>query len=183
MTRRRKITLGIAGTVVVLLGALTLRLFRYPPTDQPGPVDAVVMLAGGGLRVDKAVELGVDLGLADTVVFASAWVPDQGVWSASPCNSSGQPRMADTTAICFQPDPPSTRGEVREIARMARENGWTSIIVVASTDQITRARMLLNRCWEGEASFIGVSHDQPFVFRAVYEWGAIAKALIVDRSC
>lgn len=183
MTRRRKITLGIAGAAVVLLGSLTLRLFRYPTTDQPGPVDAVVMLAGGGPRVDKAVELGVDLGLADTVVFASTWVPDQRVWAARPCNSSGRARMADTTAICFQPDPASTRGEVREIARMAKENDWTSIIVVASTDQITRARMLLNRCWDGEATFVGVSHDQPFVFRAAYEWGAITKALIVNRSC
>ncbi len=183
MSRRRKILLGVAGGFVVAFTALTLRLFRYPTTDDPGPADAVVMLAGGGDRIDKAIELGVRMGLADKVVFASVWVADQNVWSARPCNSSGRALMAGTEAICFQPDPGTTQGEVREIARMARDNDWQSIIVVASTDQVTRARMLLGRCWDGDARFVGVPHNQPFLFRAAHEWGALAKALTINRGC
>jgi len=183
MPRRRKILLAALAGVVIGFTALTLRLFRYPSTGVPQHVDAVVMLAGGGARVDKAVELGADLGMADTVVFSSAFVADQNVWAARPCNQSGRQAMAATETICFQPDPATTRGEMREIARLAEERGWTSLIVVASTDQITRARILLNRCWDGESHFVGVSHSQPFVLRAAYEWAAFAKALTINRGC
>ena len=47
-----------------------------------------------------------------------------------------------------------------------------------STDQVTRARMLFERCWDGEMAFIGVDHQQPLPVRAVYEWAALTKALI-----
>jgi len=181
--RRRKILLAALAGIVIGFTALTLKLFRYPSTGVPGHADAVVMLAGGGDRVDKAVELGVDLGLADTVVFSSAFVADQNVWAAGPCNQSGRQVMAGIETICFQPDPATTRGEAREIARLADERGWTSVIVVASTDQVTRARMLIGRCWDGDTSFVRVRHSQPFIWRAAYEWGAYAKALTINRGC
>lgn len=183
MSPKRKILLGAFGASAVVFVVLSLKLFRYPSTHVPDHADAVVMLAGGGDRVDRAVELGVDQGVADTVVFSAVWIADGGFWAARPCNVSGRERMGDTTAICFEPDPGTTRGEVREIARMARDNDWKSIVVVASTDQITRARLLLSRCWDGEAHFVGVDHNQPFIVRAVYEWGALAKALTTNRSC
>jgi len=162
---------------------LTLKLFRYPSTGVPPKADAVVMLAGGGARVDKAVELGVDLELAPIVVFSAIYVADQNVWAARPCNESGKVVMKDTEALCFEPDPATTRGEIRAIAQLAEERGWQSLIVVASTDQVTRARMLLGRCWDGEAHFVGVTHSQPFLWRAAYEWGATLKALTIKRGC
>ncbi len=183
MHRRKKLVLTALAVTAVGFAALTLKLFRYPSTGTPTKADAVVMLAGGGDRVDKAVELGVDRGLAPVVVFSAQYVSDQHVWAARPCNESGRLVMKDTEALCFQPDPATTRGEIRQIAQIANDRGWDSLIVVASTDQITRARMLLGRCWHGEAQFVGVPHSQPFIWRAAYEWGATLKALTIKRGC
>ena len=183
MSRRKKVLLAALAAGAVCFTALTLKLFRYPHTGLPERADAVVMLAGGGNRVDKAVELGAERGLAPVVAFSAVYVAEQGVWAARPCNQSGKATMKDTEALCFEPDPPTTRGEVREIARLAEEHGWKSVIVVASTDQVTRARMLLNRCWDGRSYFVGVPHSQPLIFRAAYEWGATLKALTVNRGC
>ena len=65
---------------------------------------------------------------------------------------------------------------------LAPEHGWETVVVVASTDQITRARRLIERCWDGDARFTGPDHDDPWPIRALYEWGAGIKATLL-RSC
>ena len=65
---------------------------------------------------------------------------------------------------------------------LAEDEGWESVVVVASTDQITRARRLIERCWGGEVQMIGPGHQQAWPLRAVYEWGAAIKATLV-RGC
>ena len=93
------------------------------------------------------------------------------------CNSRPE-RLAEEVALeCLIPEPGTTRGEVREIARQAEARDWDEIVVVASTDQITRARILLARCWNGDARFTGPDHSDPWWVRVVYEAGATAKAL------
>src|SRR5205823_5133085 len=40
--------------------------------------------------------------------------------------------------LCFVPQPYSTRGEARAIARLAVQHGWRRVIVVTSTFHVTR---------------------------------------------
>ena len=179
VTRNRWIAAGILGVAVVVFGWLTIALFASPDIDDPTEADAIVLLAGGGRRIPKAVELA-EQGVADTVVLASKWVPP--VWSKSACNTARNPFPSEVRILCFEPDPATTRGEARFVSDLAEREGWESIVVVASTDQVTRARMLFERCWSGELAFVDVKHSQPFPVRAVYEWAAVTKAL-VNQGC
>jgi uncharacterized SAM-binding protein YcdF (DUF218 family) len=174
VTRARWIAAGAALALLIVFGGITIALFARPTIDEPEHADAIVLLAGGGRRVDKAVALAED-GIADTVVLASKWVPP--VWSKAACNTGRNPFPDEVRILCFDPDPSTTRGEARFVTDLAESQGWDSIVVVASTDQVTRARMLFERCWDGETAFVDVAHSQPLPIRAVYEWAAMAKAM------
>ena len=154
----------------------------HPRVDDPGQADAIYVLGGGGERVPYAVDLA-RLGVATEVVFASVFVEAQGVWSARPCNSVRPERVPDEVVFrCVQPDPLTTRGEAQMLAELADAEGWRTVVVVASTDQVSRARRLIDRCWDGDTRMVAVDHSQPWPVRAVYEWGASLKATI-QRGC
>ncbi len=51
---------------------------------------------------------------------------------------------------CPPPDPDTTRGEARMIGALAKEKGWTRVIVVTSSYQLSRAGLLLGQCFDGE---------------------------------
>jgi len=171
--------LSLAGLVIVL-GVLTERWFVNPDVDEPGNADAIFVLAGGGPRVEYALELA-RAGVATEVVFASVFVESQGVWAARPCNSVRPRNMPEDTVFrCVEPDPETTRGEARLLRDLAAGEGWETVVVVASTDQITRARRLIERCWDGEIRVTGPTHDQPWPIRAFYEWGASLKATVLQ---
>lgn len=191
--RRRRVVRGllVASAVVVLVGAaLTDRWFVRPDLDDPGPpgsADAIFVLGGGGDRVPYGVDLA-RTGVATEVVFASPFVDGQGpngsgVWAARPCNTPPRRGIPDgVTFECVEPDPATTRGEARLLADLADERGWETVVVVVSTDQVTRARRLIGRCWDGELRVTAVDHDQAWPIRAVYEWGAGMKATLL-RGC
>jgi uncharacterized SAM-binding protein YcdF (DUF218 family) len=61
---------------------------------------------------------------------------------ASPPTGSTRYRV-----ICFRPDPSTTRGEARQIQALAQSNGWTRVAVVAPVFHISRARLLVGRCY------------------------------------
>src|ERR1035437_7083699 len=55
--RRRLALAGVAVLVVVAILALTATLFVWPSTNVPRRSDAIVVLGGSGLRVQKGVAL------------------------------------------------------------------------------------------------------------------------------
>lgn len=182
MSTRRRVAIGLAVLAVVSVGFLTNRWFVNPTTEDPGRADAIFVLGGGGNRVQYAVDLARD-GVASEVVFASPFVEDEGVWAARPCNTRRPRGVPDeTTFECFEPDPGTTRGEAQMLGEMAEARDWETVVVVVSTDQVTRARRLIERCWDGEVRMVDVDHDQAWWRRAVYEWGAGLKATFV-RGC
>lgn len=182
MPRRRVITIGLAVVALIVFAVLTDRWFVHPETDDPGRADAIFVLGGGGNRVQHAVEL-VREGVATEAVFASPFVEDEGVWAARPCNSRRPPGVPEgATFECFEPDPATTRGEARLLGELAEARGWESVVVVVSTDQVTRARRLIERCWDGEIRMVDVAHEDAWPLRAIYEWGAGLKATLV-RGC
>lgn len=180
--RRRTVTLILA-VAFIGFGFLTERWFLHPRMDAPGRADVIFVLGGGGDRVPYALDLARS-GVADEVVFASTYFPDVDYWATRPCNSRrpGGPIPAGVEIRCIETEPETTRGEARTIAQMAEDEGWRSVVVVASTDQITRARRLIGRCWDGDVRLTGPEHDQPWPMRAAYEWGATIKATFL-RGC
>ena len=86
--------------------------------------------------------------------------------------------------ICFRPDPVNTRGEAEFVAGLAAQRHWDRIIVIPDRTQTTRARLLFKRCTQISLEMVPVHDDLPQLLAGVaYEWGALIKALIFNRSC
>jgi uncharacterized SAM-binding protein YcdF (DUF218 family) len=146
----------------------------WPPTDAPVHVDAVVALGGdpGQRRAHEAIDL-VRAGFAPVAVISLGGIP------ADPC-----PAHHGVAAICFRADPLDTRGEAEYVARLARRRHWTQLIVVSERSQATRARMLFKRCTPVHLHMVPVADPLSHLpYDVAYEWGALVKALIVERSC
>lgn len=169
--RRRRRRWPWFAIAAILLATLEVTLFVIPPTDEPTPADAIVMFAGPGDRIDRAWELA-DLGYAPYVVVS--------IDDTSLCT----PERPDIEQICLTPDPPTTRGEARAFAELARERGWDHLIAISTASQRVRAELRLSRCFDGEVEY--VTAPESFLdraYRIVYENGALPKALLLQRDC
>ena len=167
--------LAVAVAVIVLFLAATARLFVWPPTDAPTRVDAVVALGGdpGQRRAHEAIAL-VAAGFAPVAVISLGGRP------AVPCPHHGE----QVRVICFRADPLDTRGEAEYVARLARRKHWKQLIVVSERSQATRARLVFERCTTAHLHMVPVSDPWSHLpYDVAYEWGALTKALLLERSC
>jgi uncharacterized SAM-binding protein YcdF (DUF218 family) len=170
--RRRPYAIVLGVVVGVFLTASAV-LFVFPATNQPGHVDAILSLNGTDetAREAKAVSLA-EQGYARVLLFSEGNL------------FTSCPKVPHVEVVCFMPAPGRTVGEVRFAAAYARRHGWHSIMVVSSRAQATRARLLMERCFSGRILVVPARFQlDHFPFEVVYEWGALAKALFVDRSC
>lgn len=161
--------------IVVLFATATARLFVWSPIDKPTRVDAVVALGGdpGQRRAHEAITL-VKSGFAPVAVISL------GGKRPVPCPRSGAP----VRIICFRANPLDTRGEARYVEALARRRHWTRLIVVSERSQATRARLLFKRCTTAHLHMVPVSDPwSHLAFDVAYEWGALAKAIVVHRAC
>src|SRR5205085_12077264 len=111
------VTLAVAAWVAVVV-----RFVLRPSQDSPRSADAVVVLAGDHLRLGKALEL-MARRVAPTLVISDGLAP--GWREANRLCRRGGGRFR---VVCFRPDPYSTRGEARAVARMAAARGWGSVV-------------------------------------------------------
>ena len=173
-TAFRRVVLGV-GVGVVLFLAASARLFVWPPTDRPVRADAVVALGGdpGQLRAQQAIALA-------RAGYAPVALVSLGGAVEAPC-----PHPVPGVRIeCFRADPLDTRGEAEYVGRVAARNHWTTLLLVPGTTQATRARMLFERCTSARLVVVprsGATSRLPYA--VAYEWGALAKALLLQRRC
>jgi len=169
--RSRRVSLVILIVVVLFAGA-TARLFVFPDTNAPTHADAIFVLGGDG---DRAGE-GYTLARAhDAPLTFFSINPD------SHCPAlSGIGRYT-----CFVPNPFTTQGEARSIHHLAQVNHLHRIILVTTTPQATRARLRVGRCFKGQIEVVGVSPGSVvrWIHDIAYEWGALFKALALQRGC
>ena len=161
--------------VLVVLSMATARLFVWSPIDPPARVDAVVALGGdpGQRRAHEAIAL-VKSG------FAPVAVVSLGGKRPVSCPHPG----TSVRVICFRANPLNTRGEAQYVAALARRRHWTQLIVVSERTQATRARLLFKRCTTAALHMVPVSDPwSHLAYDVAYEWGALAKALILQRAC
>jgi hypothetical protein len=174
---RRRWIIAIAVTAVYLVvGVVEVRLFFVPTSDRPGPTDAVVVLGGPTYltRLHAADRL-----IADNSPGAVEAVSTP---NGLPCPTYHAPQAS--ALICFSPDPSTTQGEARAVAKLAAQYGWTSITVVTTADQVWRARLRFSRCWSGDLRV--VQAPTTIVTRllsAPYETAATIKAEVFQRRC
>jgi uncharacterized SAM-binding protein YcdF (DUF218 family) len=174
--RLRWVVAALALLVAVFCVA-SARLFIWPAQGMPPRVSAIVVLGGPGDRVNKGLALARQ-GRAPVLIF-SRGLPDDTVL-ARVCALHGLKFRVG----CFQPVPGTTQGEAEAIGRLARQNHWTSIVLVTTPDQDTRARIRFGRCFPG--SLYVVTTPLPasqWPYEIAYQWAATFRAVVLQRSC
>jgi len=167
---------AVLAVMVIALAAATARLFVWPERGMPARVSAIVMFNGPGDRLDTALDLAWQH-RAPFVVIARG----SDYWGhGSVC----APRIPGVTVICFNPDPATTQGEAEFVGRLARKYHWQSVALVTITPQDTRARLRVGRCFAGPVYVMTAPMPRSaWPYQIAYEWGALVKALIFQRSC
>jgi uncharacterized SAM-binding protein YcdF (DUF218 family) len=140
----------------------------------------VVIFAGGrGERLVTAQRLMASR-LAPNLVIPNGTAPE---W---PAGNRACSEELPYEVHCPRPEPDTTLGEARMIAALAKDKGWSRVIAVTSSYQLSRARLLLGRCFDGEV--LGV-RAQPelsalaWAQRIGHEWLAWSQAMTVKRGC
>ena len=159
--------------MLIALAALALAsvpLFILYDDDRVTKADAVMVLAGEQRRLPVGLEL-VERGVAPLLVISDGLDPR---WTrANRLCRYGDPERV----VCIRPDPYSTRGEARLAARLARERGWDSLVVVSSRFHLFRARMLFERCFDGRLDLVGSPNPKLGLPVAIaLEWAKLGRA-------
>jgi hypothetical protein len=157
-----------------VLSVLTARLFVWPAQGMPARVSAIVMLAGPGDRLPVALQLAREH-RAPVLVVSRGW---QGY--GGPC----PPPVQGVMLICFDPDPGTTRGEAEALGRLAKQYHWSSVVLVTTSFQDTRARILADRCFGGSTYVVVAPMPlSSWPYQIAYGWAALVKAMVVHRAC
>jgi uncharacterized SAM-binding protein YcdF (DUF218 family) len=178
-SRLRRLVAAVLALLLVWLAGCFL-LVVHPSVNRPVHSDAILVL--GSPSVDGRLEEGLRLaaaGYADTLVISIGWA--KGRQRIAAC-ADDDPRYR---VICFQPSPPTTRGEAEELGRLARAQHWKSVLVVTSTYHVSRARLIVGRCMPGTVRMVDTPARpslEGWAYQFAYQTGGFAKAL-VHPSC
>ncbi|MBO0896008.1 YdcF family protein [Arthrobacter sunyaminii] len=185
----RSVDAAVGGVVSVLLIWLfaAANLFFYPQAasaDGPVRADAVVVLAGAASeRFPVGRELIRD-GAAPELVLSSTETPGN-VMTDQYCDYMAGDTVTEDPAsaavTCFFPEPMTTRGEARAVARLAADNGWDELIVVTSRYHLLRAETNISQCTTAKVTMVASEPDlsaKQWLDRFVEETGGLAAALL-----
>jgi uncharacterized SAM-binding protein YcdF (DUF218 family) len=136
------------------------------------------MFGGAGPRYAEAVRLA-GAGHAPWLVLSDPRDPSQ-VWTAYGAFCQQEHPYG---TVCFDPEPKTTRGEARFVADLAQRQGWSRLLLVTTTEQASRAKRLVGRCWDGQVQVVGVSSGRSRPLRVLYEWGATVRAVLFRPGC
>lgn len=174
LPRHRRRAVVVILVLILTFTVATIRLFVLPVQGMPAQVSAIVMLAGPGDRLPLALRLATDRRAKVLVVSRGAH------GYSGPC----PPRPSGVQLICFDPDPADTRGEAEFVGRLAKRYGWSSVDLVVSSTQATRARLLVERCFSGPVYVSTAPLPlNSWPYQIVYGWAALMKAIVVQPSC
>jgi len=83
--------------------------------------------------------------------------------------------------ICFHPEPFTTQGEARALQAMSQQHGWESANVLTAQHHITRARVIIDRCYKGDVKMIKYDADLSFpewAYSYAYQSAAFVKVAL-----
>lgn len=164
----------LLAAALAALAAASLALLVLREDDPVARADAVVVLFGAPARLPVGVEL-VERDVAPVLVVSQG--RNRGWRSPGFCD------RRDISVLCPVADDESTRGEARLIGRLARERGWDSLVVVTSRFHLLRARLLVERCYDGRLALVGAPQPRwRLPVQIVLEWTKLARAGIL-RGC
>jgi uncharacterized SAM-binding protein YcdF (DUF218 family) len=162
--------------VVIIAVAVASTYVLVPRHDEVGPVDAVVVLGGGG---GERLALGLEIAEAqDVPLVLSAEGIDVGRDQGLACR---------VDVLCIDPEPVTTAGEAQTVAALARTHGWDRVAVTTSSFHVNRARLLFHQCFASDAVDVAGARADGSLPRDVYRYGrellGHAAAVTVRRAC
>jgi uncharacterized SAM-binding protein YcdF (DUF218 family) len=169
--RRSLIVSTLAGAVFVVA---TARLFVWPARGVPAQADAIVLFNGKGDRIDEAFALAYSH-IAPNLLISRG---------SRDATNSCSPPIPGVAVTCFDPDPVTTQGEAEFAGHLAANHHWRSVVLVTTRPQDSRARLRMARCFGGRI-YVATAPlpKRQWLKAVVYEWGALAKALVIERGC
>jgi uncharacterized SAM-binding protein YcdF (DUF218 family) len=171
--RRALVSVCLLLIVAVIAG---LPVYVRPQVDRLRHADAILILGGPkNYRYKFGFDLGAQ-GWAPNVVVSN---PTEGHdrWLARACAA---PHLG-FRLYCFAPDPPTTKGEGRELRRLAAQHGWRTVIVVTLRPHISRARFILKQCFDGELVMVAIPTHLSipiWAFHYVYQTAGYVRAVL-----
>jgi uncharacterized SAM-binding protein YcdF (DUF218 family) len=166
----------ITALSLAALAALTAAIL-WPRNDVPLDPDAIVVLGGAG---PERVQLGIELrDRYDATLVLSALAIGFGVYAGVDCRT-------DPEVICLSPEPRTTAGEARAIARLVEERHWGHVTVATARFHSTRARTLLRQCLGDRVTVVGAEPSPEYrrtVFDYVSEAFGTVAAVTFQRAC
>lgn len=174
----------LAVSLLLSWAAAGVFLYVAPASDTPKNADVLFVLGPPDSRMTYAEKL-MDQGYAGTLAI-SVPLNEQGTPELALCNERRAYRI-----ICFHTEPFTTQGEARELQRLSQENGWKSADVLTAQFHVTRARMIVQRCYDGALSMVAyraklplVSFTEPeasWVYQYAYQTAAFLKVAINEE--
>jgi uncharacterized SAM-binding protein YcdF (DUF218 family) len=170
-TRCLLLGIGVALTAVSVASIRAL----LPTDDVPRDPDAVVVLGGAGAERTKP---GIEL--------AERYDAQPVLSSSAALFGEEQGRSCQRDAIRIEPEPESTRGEAREVARLAEKEGWQHVTVATSKFRTSRSRYLFRQRLGERVTVVGaVSENSPSTTRAplLREGLGVIAGASIQRAC
>lgn len=143
---RRRMRRVLGGCLLVMaMIAAGLPVYVFPQLDPLRRADAILILGGAHyLRYPFGLDSATRGWAPNVVVSNPRGASDP--WLTELC-ATPNPRY---TLHCFTPEPSTTRGEGRELRRLADTHDWRTVIVVTFRPHVSRARFILEKCFDGE---------------------------------
>ncbi|MGM7777345.1 YdcF family protein [Arthrobacter sp. KNU-44] len=182
--RKRRLLLksfAAIGVLVMVWAIAGIFLYVAPPADEPQHADVLFVLGPPDQRIGYAEQL-MQQGYSPTLAVSSP-IGKDGKFEASICTAQRPYQI-----ICFNPDPFTTQGEARALKNLSDHYGWKSANVLTVQFHMTRARVILSRCYGGELHMIAHHRSLPLVslssptsswaYQYLYQTAAFVKVAI-----
>lgn len=167
-TRKKRLILrSFAAIGALAIGWAVAGVFLYvaPPDDEPEHADVLFVLGPPDQRIGYAEQL-MQQGYAPTLAVSSP-VGKDGRFEAGICSAHRPYRI-----ICFNPDPVTTQGEARALKNLSAQYGWKSANVLTAQFHVTRARVIVSRCYGGDLHLVADRMGLPLISltNPTYSW-------------
>ena len=156
--------------------AAGLPVYVTPQIDQLRHADAILVLSG---PFHRRYSFGMDLA-------RHGWAPNLVISNPS---GAADRKLTDYCAAphpgfavhCIVPDPVTTKGEARQLRRLASEYGWDTVIVVTFRPHISRARFILEQCFDGDLVMVESPADiskSRWVYEYLYQTAGYVRTVL-----
>lgn len=183
-TRKKRVffrSSAVIAALAIFWAVAGIFLYVAPPSDEPKHADVLFVLGPPDQRMVYAEQL-MQQGYAPTIAVSSP-VDKDGRFDAAICGDHRSYRI-----ICFNPDPFTTQGEARVLKDLSDQYGWESADVLTAQFHVTRARVIVSRCYSGDLHMVADRKGLPLIsltnpsnswaYQYLYQTAAFVKVAI-----